>query len=233
MTALPNIVLVHGAWADGSSWSGVIERLQADGYHVTAPQFPMGVLEDDVARLRQVLAAQDGPTVVAGHSYGGQIMTALGTDAPNVAGLVYVAAFGIDQGESLGALLSQGPVTPALVHLITDKQGYTWLSEDDFVDHFAADVDPVRARVMYAVQQALAASAFGTEMGIPAWKSLPCWYLVATNDQAIPPDAERQFASRMAAVTIEVPSSHVAMVSHPDEVAQLIKTAADTVSAAS
>jgi len=233
MTALPNIVLVHGAWADGSSWSGVIERLQADGYHVTAPQFPMGVLEDDVARLRQVLAAQDGPTVVAGHSYGGQIMTALGTDAPNVAGLVYVAAFGIDQGESLGALLSQGPVTPALVHLITDKQGYTWLSEDDFVNHFAADVDPVRARVMYAVQQALAASAFGTEMGIPAWKSLPCWYLVATNDQAIPPDAERQFASRMAAVTIEVPSSHVAMVSHPDEVAQLIKTAADTVSAAS
>jgi pimeloyl-ACP methyl ester carboxylesterase len=233
MTALPNIVLVHGAWADGSSWSGVIERLQADGYHVTAPQFPMGVLEDDVARLRQVLAAQDGPTVVAGHSYGGQIMTALGTDAPNVAGLVYVAAFGIDQGESLGALLSQGPVTPALVHLITDKQGYTWLSEDDFVDHFAADVDPVRARVMYAVQQALAASAFGTEMGVPAWKSLPCWYLVATNDQAIPPDAERQFASRMAAVTIEVPSSHVAMVSHPDEVTQLIKTAAGTVSAAS
>ena len=233
MTALPNIVLVHGAWADGSSWSGVIERLQADGYHVTAPQFPMGVLEDDVARLRQVLAAQDGPTVVAGHSYGGQIMTALGADAPNVAGLVYIAAFGIDQGESLGALLSQGPVTPALVHLITDKQGYTWLSEDDFVNHFAADVDPVRARVMYAVQQALAASAFGTEMGIPAWKSLPCWYLVATNDQAIPPDAERQFASRMAAVTIEVPSSHVAMVSHPDEVAQLIKTAADTVSAAS
>ena len=231
MTALPNIVLVHGAWADGSSWSGVIERLQADGYHVTAPQFPMGALEDDVARLRQVLAAQDGPTVVAGHSYGGQIMTALGTDAPNVAGLVYIAAFGIDQGESLGALLSQGPVTPALVHLITDKQGYTWLSEDDFVNHFAADVDPVRARVMYAVQQALAASAFGTEMGIPAWKSLPCWYLVATNDQAIPPDAERQFASRMAAVTIEVPSSHVVMVSHPDEVAQLIETAAKAVQA--
>jgi pimeloyl-ACP methyl ester carboxylesterase len=100
------------------------------------------------------------------------------------------------------------------------------------VNHFAADVEPVRARVMYAVQQALAASAFGTEMGIPAWTSLPSWYLVATNDQAIPPDAERQFASRMAAVTIEVQSSHVAMVSHPDEVAQLIKTAADTVSAA-
>jgi pimeloyl-ACP methyl ester carboxylesterase len=229
MTTRPNIVLVHGAWADGSSWSGVIERLQADGYHVTAPQFPMGGLSDDVARLRQVLAAQDGPTIVAGHSYGGQIMTALGTDAPHVAGLVYIAAFGIDQGESLGALLSQGPVTPALVHLVTDKQGYTWLSEDDFVHHFAADVDPVQAKVMFAVQQALAASAFGTEMGTPAWKSLPSWYLVATNDEAIPPNAERQFASRMGAVTVEVPSSHVAMVSHPDEVAQLIKDAADAV----
>ena len=226
---LPNVVLVHGAWADGSSWSAVIERLQANGYHVTAPQFPMTTLADNVARLREVLALQDGPTVVAGHSYGGQIMTALGTDAPNVAGLVYIAAFGIDEGESLGGLLSQGPVTPALEHLITDEQGFTWLSEDDFVDHFAADVDPVRARVMYAAQQALAASAFGDVMGIPAWKSQPSWYLVATNDQAIPPDAERQFAARMGATTVEVPSSHVAMVSHPDEVTQLIKAAAKAV----
>src|SRR5260221_13302074 len=114
-------------------------------------------------------------------------MTALGTDAPNVAGLVYIAAFGIDQGESLGALLSQGPVTPALVHLITDRQGFTWLSEDDFVNHFAADVDPVKARVMYAVHQALAPSAFRAELGVPAWKSRPSWYVVAPNDQAIRP----------------------------------------------
>jgi pimeloyl-ACP methyl ester carboxylesterase len=230
--SLPNIVLVHGAWADGSSWSAVIERLQADGYHVTAPQFPMTTLDDNVARLRQVLALQEGPTVVAGHSYGGQIMTALGTDAPNVAGLVYIAAFGIDEGESLGGLLSQGPVTPALVHLITDSQGFTWLSEDDFVNHFAADVDPAQARVMYAVQQPLAASSFGDVMGVPAWKSQPTWYLVATNDEAIPPDAERQFAARMGATTIEVPSSHVAMVSHPDDVVQLIGSAVKEVSAA-
>jgi pimeloyl-ACP methyl ester carboxylesterase len=229
--SLPNVVLVHGAWADGSSWAAVIERLQADGYHVTAPQFPMTTLADNVARLRQVLAVQDGPAIVAGHSYGGQIMTALGTDAPNVAGLVYIAAFGIDEGESLGGLLSQGPVTPALVHLITDQQGFTWLSEDDFVNHFAADVDPVRARVMYAVQQPLAASAFGDVMGVPAWKSQPAWYLVATNDQAIPPDAERQFAARMDATTVEVASSHVAMVSHPDDVAQLIESAAKEVPA--
>jgi pimeloyl-ACP methyl ester carboxylesterase len=191
----------------------------------------MADLAADVARLREVLAAQDGPTIVAGHSYGGQIMTALGTDAPNVAGLVYIAAFGIDEGESLGALLAQGPVTPALVHMVTDQQGFTWLSEDDFVQHFAADVDPVQAKAMHAVQQALAASAFGTKMGVPAWKTLPSWYLVAANDQAIPPDAERQFASRMGAVTIEIPSSHVAMVSHPDDVTQLIKNAADAVPA--
>jgi pimeloyl-ACP methyl ester carboxylesterase len=233
MNARPNIVLVHGAWADGSSWRGVIERLQTDGYTVTAPQFPLTALADDVARLRQVLDLQDGPTIVAGHSYGGQVMTALGTDAPNVVGLVYIAAFGLDQGESLGALLSQGPVTPALAHLFTDPKGFGWLSEDDFVSHFAADVDPVRAKGMYAVQQPLAASAFGEVIGVPAWKALPSWYLVATDDQAIPPDVERMFASRMGAATVEIPASHVAMVSHPDDVAQLIETAAEAGPAAS
>jgi pimeloyl-ACP methyl ester carboxylesterase len=227
MTDRPNIVLIHGAWADGSSWSGVIERLQADGFRVTAPQFPLTSLANDVARLRQVLALQDGPTIVVGHSYGGQIITALGTDAPNVIALVYVAAFGLDEGESLGALLSQGPVTPALAHLFTDKEGFGWLSEDDFVLHFAADVDPTRARVMHAVQQALAGSAFTDVMGVPAWKSLPSWYLVATNDEAIPPDAERLFAQRMGATTVEVPSSHLAMVSHPDAVVRLIDAAAN------
>ncbi len=225
MDPRPNIVLVHGAWADGSCWSGVIERLQTDGYHVSAPQFPLTSLADDVARLRQVLDLQNGPTIVAGHSYGGQIVTALGTDAPNAVGLVYIAAFGLDEGESLGALLSQGPPPPALEHLFTDKQGFGWLSEDDFVHHFAADVDPVRARVMYAVQQPLAGSTFTDVMGVPAWQSLPSWYLVATQDQAIPPDAERLFASRMGATTVEVVASHVAMVSHPDEVSQLIRTA--------
>ena len=226
MNGRPNIVLVHGAWADGSSWSAVIERLQADGYTVTAPQFPESSLAADVARLRQVLARQNGPTIVAGHSYGGQIVTALGTDAPNAVGLVYIAAFGIDEGESLGALLSQGPTPPALAHLFTDSRGFGWLPVDDYVNYFAADVDPVHARVMHATQQPLAGSTFTDVMGVPAWKSLPCWYLVATEDQAIPPDAERLFASRMGATTIEVPSSHVAMVSHPMEVTELIEVAA-------
>ena len=227
----PNIVLVHGAWADGSSWSSVIERLQADGYHVTAPQFPLTSLADDVARLRHVLALQDGPTVVAGHSYGGQVMTALGTDAPNVVGLVYIAAFGLDEGESLGGLLSQGPPPPALAHQFIDNEEFVWLTEDDFVNHFAADVDPVKARVMYAVQQPLAASAFTEVMGVPAWKSLPSWYMVATNDQALPPDAERLFAKRMGATVVEVPSSHLPFVSHPRDVVKLIETAAEAVSA--
>ncbi len=220
-----NVVLVHGAWADGSSWSGVIERLQKQGYNVTAPQFPMTSLADDVRRLREVLTVQSGPTVVVGHSYGGQIITALGNDAPNVVGLVYIAAFGLDQGESIGALLA-GPPTPALAHLRIDPQGFAWIPQSDFVQHFAADVDPVQANVMYAVQQPLSTSSLGETMGTPAWKSLPSWYLVAKNDQAIPPDAERLFAKRMGATVVEIPSSHVAMVSHPDDVADLIRKVA-------
>jgi len=231
MTALPNIVLVHGAWADGSSWSAVIERLQADGYHVTAPQFPMTRLADDVARLRQVLARQNGPTLVAGHSYGGQIITALGADTLNVVGLVYIAAFGLDEGESIGALLEQVPGGPALAHLDVDQNSFAWLPEDDFVNHFAADVDPVKARVMFAVQQPLHWSALGEVMGVPAWKSLPTWFLIADGDQAIPPDAQRQFAPRMGATTVEVSTNHVAMVSHPDAVLQLIRTAAEALPA--
>jgi pimeloyl-ACP methyl ester carboxylesterase len=229
MTTQPNIVLVHGAWADGSSWSAVIERLQADGYHVTAPQFPLTSLADDVARLRQVLNLQNGPTIVAGHSYGGQIMTALGADTANVVGLVYVAAFALDEGESLGALLSQGPVAPALEHMTTDAQGFAWLSEDDFLNHFEGDVERAKARVMHAVQQPIAGPAFGTVMGQPAWKSLPTWFLIAKDDEALPPDAQRQFAARMGATTVEVPAGHVAMVSHPADVVDLIETAAQTV----
>ena len=154
-------------------------------------------------------------------------MTSLGTDAPNVVGLVYIAAFGLDEGESIGALLAQGPPTPALAHLDIDAQGFAWLPEDDFVQYFASDVAPAQARVMFAVQQALSASTLGDVMGVPAWKALPSWYMVATNDQAIPPDAERHFAQRMGATTVEVPSSHVAMVSHPDEVIELVEKAAD------
>ena len=228
MSTTPNIVLVHGSWADGSCWSAVIERLQAHGYHVTAPQFALGALAGDVARLREVLARQHGPTIVVGHSYGGQIMTALGPDTADVAGLVYIAAFGLDEGESLGALMA-GPPTPALAHLDVDEQGYAWCPEGDFVNHFASGVDPVKAKVLFAVQQPGAASAFAEQMGIPAWKSLPTWYLVAAEDQAVSPDAERQMAKRMGATTVEVASGHLPMISHPADVVNLVEIAARAV----
>jgi pimeloyl-ACP methyl ester carboxylesterase len=206
----------------------VIRRLQAAGHDVVAPQMPHTSLADNVARLRHVLSMDAVPTVVAGHSYGGQIITALGTDAPNVVGLVYVAAFGLDEGESIGALLAQGTPTPALANLRIDDLGFAWLPQDDFVAHFAPDVDPADANVLYAVQQPLAASTLGDVMAAPAWKTLPSWYVVAEDDEAIPPDAERLFAQRMGATTIEVKASHVVMTSHPDEVADLILSAVAT-----
>jgi pimeloyl-ACP methyl ester carboxylesterase len=228
MTDQPNVVLVHGAFADGSSWSAVTEDLQARGYEVTAPQFPQTSLADDVARLRQVFAWLDGPTIVAGHSYGGQIITALGADTGDVVGLVYVAAFGLDEGESINALGAEGPQPRALANLIVDEKGQGRLPEDDFVAHFAADVDPAKARVMHAAQQPVAMSVFDDVMGTPAWKSLPSAYLVCANDEAIDPDAERMFAKRMGAETVEVASSHVPMVSHPDVVVELVEAAAKT-----
>jgi pimeloyl-ACP methyl ester carboxylesterase len=224
-----NIVLVHDAWADGSSWRGVIGRLQQAGHNVMAPQFPLTALADNVARLRQVLTLQDGPTVLAGHSYGGQIMTALGTDAPNVVALVYVAGFGLDEDESIGALLGQGEPTPAVAHIRVDDQGFAWLPHDDFLAHFAPDVDPADANIMYAVQQPLAMSAFDDVMGTPAWKNLPSWCAVAQHDEVIPPDAERQFAQRMGATVVELDSSHVVLVSHAEDTADLIETAVQDV----
>ena len=229
MSELPNIVLVHGAWADGSSWSGVIRLLQQDGYNVTAPQFPLTALTDDVARLRQVLAVQTGPIIIAGHSYGGQIMTALGAGTPKVAGLVYVAATALDEGESIGEVLGSGEPTPAIAHLRIDDQGFAWLPHDDFVKHFAGDIDPVQANVMHSVQQPLSASALGEVMGTPAWRSTRTWYAVARNDEAIPPDIQRRFAKRMDARVVEIASGHVPIVSHPDEVADLVRTAARSV----
>jgi pimeloyl-ACP methyl ester carboxylesterase len=231
MSNKPNVVLVHGAWADGSSWSDVIRSLQASGFTVTAPQFPLTSLAADVARLRQVLKRQKGPTIIAGHSYGGQVMTALGTDTANVVALVYVAAFGLDQGESLGKLLGAGPPTPSLAHLIVDEQAYAWIPEEDFVTHFASGVEKSRAKVMFAVQQGLSMSTFEDVMAVPAWKSVPSWYLVATKDEAIPPDAERLFAKRMGATTTEVPAGHLAMASHPADVVRLIEAAANVTAA--
>jgi pimeloyl-ACP methyl ester carboxylesterase len=226
MSDQPNVVLIHGAFADGSSWSAVAEDLQSKGYEVVAPQLPETSLADDVARLRQVLAWLKGPTIVAGHSYGGQVITSLGADVSNVVGLVYIAAFALDEGETISGVNANYPPPPALANLIVDEQGFGRLPEADFVGHFAADVDPVKAKAMHAAQQPVSTSVFEDVMRTPAWKSLPCWYLVSANDEAISPDAERMFAKRIGAETVEVPSSHVAMVSHPDAVVKLVEAAA-------
>ncbi|HEY2479776.1 MAG TPA: alpha/beta hydrolase [Solirubrobacterales bacterium] len=159
-------------------------------------------------------------------------MTALGTDAPNAVALVYVAAFGLDEGESPGALLGSGPPTPAIAHLEVDAQGFGRLAEEDFVGHFAADVDPTKARVLYAAQQPLAMNTFEYTMGVPAWRALPTWFIVAQNDEAIPPDAERQFAARMGATTVEVDAGHLVMITHPDLVVEQVENAVQGVAGA-
>jgi pimeloyl-ACP methyl ester carboxylesterase len=164
MSPQPNIVFVHRTWADGSCWGAAIEGLQAKGYKVTAPQFPESSLEADVTGLRQVLNRQNGPTVVVGHSYGGQIMTSFEHRRSKCR---YIAAFGLDEGETIGQPLAQGPPTPAFAHPDTDEQCFAWIPEDDFVTYFAGDVAPTKAKVMFAVQQALSASTLGDLMGVP------------------------------------------------------------------
>ena len=193
----PNIVLVHGAWADGSSWSAVIQKLQAKGYNVISPQFPLTSLNDDVARLRQVLNTLTGPTIVVGQSYGGEIMTGLGTDAPNVVGLVYICAWAPDTGDSILSLAEPYELSPALAELRVDAEGFAWITQQNFLDYFAQDVNPPQANIMYAVQQAFHTSVFAQTMGTPSWKTIPSWYLVTTEDHMIPPDLQRFMAQRM------------------------------------
>jgi pimeloyl-ACP methyl ester carboxylesterase len=228
MNIQPNIVLIHGAWANGSAWSAVIQRLQADGYHVTAPQLPMSSLSEDVARVREVLVAQSGPTLLVGHSFGGAVITQLGDDAPNVVGLVFESAFAPDEGETMNGLINGGPQPAGATAIRPDAQGFLWLDPDGFVSYFGPDVDPVQARVMSAVQQPIAASEFMGDQafGTPSWKSLPSWYLVTENDQMLPPAAQHLFAQRMGANIASVAGSHASMVSHPDDVTAFIVEAA-------
>jgi pimeloyl-ACP methyl ester carboxylesterase len=229
-----NVVLVHGAWTDGSSWTGVTQRLQKEGQFVTATQHSLASLNADVATVRGVLANQNGPTILVAHSFGGAIVTKLGADAPNVAGLVFVAAFAPDQGESMKGLIESGPQPASAAALRLDKQGFFWLDRDGFIKYFAPDVNPAWAQALSAAQKPIAASEFfDTELfGPPAWKMLPAWYLVTENDQMIPPDAQRLMAKRMGATISSVTSSHVAMISHPDVVTALIVKAAEAVQVA-
>jgi pimeloyl-ACP methyl ester carboxylesterase len=219
-----NVVLVHGAWADGSSWADVIPRLQAAGLHVTAVQNPLSSLQDSVAATRRALALQDGPTVLVAHSWGGTVISEVGTD-PKVTGLVYVAARAPDANEDFVALSGKFPTGPVRAG-IQVKDGYTQLSEDAFLKYFANGVDHNKAEVLYAEQGSTAASIFAGRTTAAAWHSKPSWYAVSKDDQTINPDLERFLAKRMNATTVELDAGHLSLVSHPREVADLILAAA-------
>jgi len=223
-TRVRNVVLVHGAYADGSCWLDVIGRLQAAGLHATAVQNGLRSLDDDVASTRRVLSRQDGPTVLVGHSFAGMIISEAGVH-PNVASLVYVAARGPDAGEDYTALASRFPRPPASDGLVA-ADGFAQLSEEAFLKYFAGDVDPVKARKLYAVQQPVSTSLFSGRTTVAAWRTRPTWYQVSTNDMTINPALQHFMAARMKAKTIELASSHVSLISHPDEIANLILEAA-------
>jgi pimeloyl-ACP methyl ester carboxylesterase len=219
-----NVVLVHGAWADGSSWAGVIPYLQAAGLKVTAVQNPLTSLEDSVAATRRALALQDGPTVLVAHSWGGTVISEAGID-PKVTALVYVAARGPDAGEDFVALSGKFPPGPVRAG-VQEHDGFTKLSEESFLKYFANGVEPGKAKVLYAVQEPTAASLFGGRTTAAAWRSKPSWYAVSKLDQTINPDLERFLAKRMNATTVELDAGHLSLVSHPKEIADLILAAA-------
>jgi len=219
-----NVVLVHGAWADGSSWSEVISRLQNAGLHVTAVQNPLTSLADSEAATRRVLALQDGPTVLVAHSWGGTVISDVGTD-PKVTALVYVAARAPEAGEDFVALSGKFPTMPVRDG-VKEHDGFTTISEDAFLKFFANGLPHERARVLYAVQEPAAASLFDGRTTVAAWRSKPSWYAVSKLDQTISPDLERFLAQRMKATTIELEAGHLSLVSHPQAVADMILDAA-------
>lgn len=219
-----NVVLVHGAYADGSSWSEVIARLQKAGLHVTSVQNPLTSLADDVAATRRALDLQDGPAVLVAHSWGGTVISEAGTD-PKVAALVYVAARAPAAGEDYGALAARFPAAPASAGLVK-QGGYGQLSEQSFLRDFASDLDPARARVLYAAQGRIADTLFATRTTQAAWQTKPSYYAVSTQDRTTNPELQRFLAQRMKATTIEVASGHLSLLSHPDEIAKLILQAA-------
>ena len=219
-----NVVLIHGAWADGSSWAAVTARLQAAGLHVTAVQNPLTSLDDSVAATRRALALQDGPTVLVAHSWGGTVLSEAGAD-PKVSALVYVAARAPDAAEDFVALSAKFPTMPVRAG-VQDHDGFTTLSEDAFLKYFANGVPHAQAEVLYAEQEPTAASLFGGRTTVAAWHTKPSFYAVSKLDQTISPDLERFLAKRMNATTVELDAGHLSLVSHSKEVADLILAAA-------
>lgn len=222
--AARNVVFVHGLFADGSRWSEVIARLQANGLNATSVQNPLTTLPEAVASARRVLARQQGPTVLVGHSFGGMIVTEAGLH-PNVSALVYVAARAPDANEDYAALARTYPTPPATAGIVFDGDEGR-LGEEAFLRDFAGDLPEARARVLHAVQQPFSRSLLAGKVSGAAWRSKPSFYAVSTEDRTIDPDLQRFMAKRMAAKTIEVPASHLSLVSRPGEIAALILEAA-------
>jgi pimeloyl-ACP methyl ester carboxylesterase len=226
-----NVVLVHGGFVDGSGWQGVYAALKKDGYLVSIVQNPTISLADDVAVTRRILATQNGPVILVGHSYGGAVITEAGND-PKVVGLVYIAAFAPDKGESVSALIKDplpgAPVPP----ILAPQDGYLFLDKAKFAASFAADVNPDAAAFMADSQVPWGVEALAGTISEPAWKTKASWYLVATQDKMIPPDAQRAMSSRAGATVIEVQGSHAVYVSQPQAVASIIETAAKSVALA-
>ena len=223
------IVLVHGAFADGSSWGSVIPLLEQRGFDVIAVQNPLTSFADDVATTQRVIDAQQGPIILVGHSYGGAVITTAALDRENVKALVYIQAFGPDVDENLQSLLQQYPSKIAAA-LVPDAAGFLYIDRNKFAEVFAADVSEHDLSIMSAAQKPIASQIFGQKYGPPAWKNIPSWYLVGTEDQALNPELQRLFAKRMRATTREVKSSHVPFASNPAVVADVILEAAGAVS---
>jgi pimeloyl-ACP methyl ester carboxylesterase len=225
-----NIVLVHGGFVDGSGWEGVYQILTRKGYKVSIVQNPTVSLADDVAATKRVIAAQDGPVVLVGHSYGGVVITEAGNE-PKVTRLVYIAAFAPDAGESVSALIKNPPPGASVPPILPPQDGYLFLDRAKFHDSFAGDVDAERAAFMADSQVPWGVDALEGAVGEPAWRSKPSWYLVASEDKMIPPAAQRFMAERAGSTVVEVAGSHAIYVSQPRAVAELIESAASEVRA--
>jgi pimeloyl-ACP methyl ester carboxylesterase len=221
-----SVVLVHGAFADGSSWNKVIPILEAEGFAVTAVQNPLKSLADDVATTKRVIEDQEGDVVLVGHSYGGAVIAEAAANNPKVKALVYVAAFAPDAGETLGGLGEKYPATPLATALAPDSAGFLHIDRSKFHEVFAHDLSEDEAALLAATQKPVAAAIFGEAAKAAAWKTIPSWYVVSTQDKAINPDLERFMAKRMNAQTTEINASHVGFISQPKAVAKIIKTAA-------
>ena len=232
MSAVKNVVLVHGAWADGSSWSKLIPLLQSKGLHVVAVQNPLSSIADDVASTNRIINAQDGPVLLVGHSYGGAVITEAGNNA-KVAGLVYVAAFAPDVGETLEGMGKKYPTPPGFSTVQPIEDGFLLLTQKGVEENFGQDLAPDLQSLVFATQGATHGAVLGTPIKTAAWHTKPSWFVIAANDRMIAPDQEKDTAQRMGAKTLTLPTSHLPMISQPEKVANFVIEAAASLDAES